>query len=387
MYKKKNRTPALAAGAAVVVLVVLLVLLRTMQGQSGRQRTEEPVTHEALIYKTSGGSIEFDKAWLSEETDREVKLQIEENTMVSLVVHVTEGKVFSEASINEAHNIENTVSFLVNDAEEDSKRINFVMPKEDVIINLSFTDAETDDMDMQPALQEDTEAMSEKEDENTSPYGLKLHGLTVEIISSYNGAFDDRKFLQQLGDQLRIDDPASEYRSVTDVTFATEEYKGEKEEGKVYHYIYLNNDPTWRLLASYFSAEDAYVFTIADEEENQTESKAAENTQAVSYPSAGRGGGASSPARTTEQTVTTSFDIMHVSKTFLKFCGGEEPFYEETFQYVLLKKLTGNIIGTMNSYRIYPEENKAEFTISLNTGGRINGSYNRNTAKFSFKGL
>ena len=31
------------------------------------------------------------------------------------------------------------------------------------------------------------------------PYGLTLHGVTADVITAYNGLFDDRKFLQALG--------------------------------------------------------------------------------------------------------------------------------------------------------------------------------------------
>ena len=89
----------------------------------------------------------------------------------------------------------------------------------------------------------------------------------------------------------------------------------------------------------------------------------------------------------TPVTTTTTFDIMQVSKTFLKYVGNQDRFYEECFQYVLLKGGTGNIVGTMSSYEIFPEKEKAKFTITLSTGGVIEGSYNRKKDAYSFGGL
>ena len=96
------------------------------------------------------------------------------------------------------------------------------------------------------------------------------------------------------------------------------------------------------------------------------------------------GGGYSSGGGTTTET---SLDIMQVSKTFLKYVGGEEPFYSKVFDYVLLKGLTGQIVGTMSSYKIYPDENRADFTITLSAGGAIKGTYRKDKDSFSFKGL
>ena len=55
--------------------------------------------------------------------------------------------------------------------------------------------------------------------------------------------------------------------------------------------------------------------------------------------------------------------------------------------YVLLKGGTGNIVRTMSSYKILPEKEKAKFTITLSTGGTIEGTYNRKKDAYSFKGL
>ena len=240
---------------------------------------------------------------------------------------------------------------------------------------------------------EETEAPVEEIKE--APYGLMLHGLTGQILASYDGAFDDIAFLQALGDDLHISSARSEYRTVTDVYFSDEEYEGEKEDGKVYHYIYFNNDPRWRVLSTYFKKEKTYMFTeLPDEEETETISAAGSDqaSQSAAGTLAGAGAAGTSGAgggysQGESSTSTTTFDIMQVSKTFLKYVGDQDRFYEECFQYVLLKGGSGNIVGTMSSYEIIPEKEKATFTITLSTGGVIEGSYSRKKNAFSFGGL
>ena len=48
---------------------------------------------------------------------------------------------------------------------------------------------------------------------------------------------------------------------------------------------------------------------------------------------------------------------------------------------------TGNIAGTMSSYKILPEKEKAKFTITLSTGGTIEGTCKRKKDACSFGGL
>ena len=48
---------------------------------------------------------------------------------------------------------------------------------------------------------------------------------------------------------------------MTDVTFSTERYAGEADANKIFHYIYFNDDPEWKVLAVYDVQQDAYTFT------------------------------------------------------------------------------------------------------------------------------
>ena len=85
--------------------------------------------------------------------------------------------------------------------------------------------------------------------------------------------------------------------------------------------------------------------------------------------------------------MTTSFDILQVSTNLLKFVGGKDQFYDKVFDYVLKSGKTGELVGTMSSYELQPDQNRALFSIELNTGETIEGTYDKSADKFSFSGL
>ena len=397
MYKKKNRMPIIVTGAAVGALILILLLLSLFTKEKPEAPAEEAVKHEVLIYKATGGSLEFPGSYLNSENDTEVKLSVEEDTMVTFIAKPQAGKIFDGLTINMAKDIKQEISYLVNDAQGDDKRINFVMPHGDVLVNMKFVTEEEQEQEDQreqtPETDPPTETEAGSEAPQGPPYGLTLHGLTGEILASYDGAFDDIAFLQSLGDDLHISSAKSEYRTVTDVYFSDEAYDGEKEDGKVYHYIYFNNDPRWKVLSTYFKNEKTYMFTeIQEEPETEAAANNGNNNSAgistgTSAAAGSTSGTSGSYSQGTPVTTTTTFDIMQVSKTFLKFVGDQDRFYEECFQYVLLKGGAGNIVGTMSSYKILPEKEKAKFTITLSTGGTIEGTYNRKKDAYSFGGL
>lgn len=401
MYKKKDHTPLIITIIAVAAVLLLVAGLTIAKNKGLFDKKEEPETvprHEILIYKSSGGSVRIEGGSNVREYDTQVKLDAAEDEMITLLVTPVEGRTFKDLKINDADNITREESYLVNDANGESKRINFVMPHCDIILNFTFAD---EDM---PETEKETETQTDKE--AGSPYGLKLHGVTAEVIASYNGKFDDASFLTQLGDDLNIGSVMSEYHMVTDVTFSKEAYDGKAESDKVFHYIYFNHDPEWKMLSAYYKRENRYIFMIVKEEdsseegserdEHETEKPEQKNqneggqtaSSAGTVPSAGSvPSDGSSSGMKPGKTTYTEFDIMEVSKTFLKYVGGQDAFYEQTFQYVLLKGLTGHIVGTMSSYEILPDENRATFSITLSSGGTIRGSYDRSSNTFRFKGL
>ena len=287
------------------------------------------------------------------------------------------------------------INYSVLDTETTEKRINFVMPKADVIMNFSFSD--------QMLSYSETET---EETEGIDGYDITLHGVTSEILVSYNGLFDDKEFIRQFGDSLHVDSARSSYSDVTDITFEKRAYDGEQDSDKVYHYIYLNEDMERELLATFFVKEKRYVFSelpeTEKERENETDSPEAAGG-ASGYGASGNGstggsgtittGSAGSSAGSTgasggeTRTVTTSFDILKVSQNLLDYCGGKDKFYDKAFEYVLSKKLTGEIVGTMSSHKIDVEKEEATFEIKLNTGKTIKGTYNKKEKAYSYEGL
>lgn len=401
MYRKKRNNKTLliliAVIAAFAVAMFAAYYLKGRKAAPKMVETEEN-TFTALIYKSVNCDIEYDKKLLEKETSKELKLSIKSGKMVTLVIHPKKNRTFNGISINASEDIDTSYNALVNDADGGSKRVNFVMPDKDILININFAEDATEaEVPVEASASEtQSETQSEIVEPETNPYNLNLHGLTAQILASYNGLFDDQSFLQALGDQLHITSGASDYRGVTDVTFSDEKYTGKAEDGKVYHYVYLNNDPAWKVLATFYKNDKSWLFTEPEPEtqsETQSETTAATDAPVNSSNGAATsgggstGGGSGSGTATAPQTEVTSFDIMNVSSTLMKFCGGQDSFYDQVWKYVLNKKLTGQIVGTMDDYKIDPGSNTATFTISLNTGGTINGTYDKGTGKYSLTGL
>jgi hypothetical protein len=398
MYKKRNNRVLLTLVLLIAGLVAGLIALKAATRPKKPKVTEtETSKHQILIYKSSGGGVEFEQKWLKKETDTELKLSITDGTMVTLLIHPKSGKVLKDVTINETDNVHNNVDYLVNDTGDgDKKRVNFVMPDKDLLMNITYADKETDPAVPAPETEEEPET-TYVEQETETPYNLKLHGLTAEILTSYMGRFNDQAFLQQLGDDLYIRNEASDYRGVRDVTFSGEEYSGPKEKGNVYHYVYFNNDKDFKVLCTYFPQEDRYLFTDPNtalpvsESESKSETAAETTASTASGGSYGGGSGSSADGGSTQTGSTTvtsiSLDIMQVSKNLLEFCGGKERFYDQVFHYVELKGLSGEIVGTMDSYQIDPEKEKAVFSISLSSGQTISGSYSKSSNEFSFTGF
>ena len=375
MYKKRNNRVLLTLVLLIAGLIAGLIILKAATRPKKPQVTEtETSKHQILIYKSSGGGVEFEQKWLKKETDTELKLSITDGTMVTLLIHPKSGKILKDVTLNETDNVHNTVDYLVNDTGDgDKKRVNFVMPDKDILMNITYADKETEPVLPAQETEEEPET-AYVEQETETPYNLKLHGLTAEILTSYMGRFNDQAFLQQLGDDLYIRNEASDYRGVRDVTFSDEEYSGPKEKGNVYHYVFFNNDKDFKVLCTYFPQEDRYLFTDPN------------TALPVSESESQYGGGGSTQTGST--TVTSiSLDIMQVSKNLVEFCGGKDRFYDQVFHYVELKGLSGEIVGTMDSYKIDPEKEKASFSISLSSGQTISGSYNKSSNEFSFSGL
>ena len=396
MYKKKSKLPAVITGVFMVIVFAILIFLNVKKHQNNIPAEEpetEAVSHEVTLYKSSDAEFEFNQEYLKEDAGTATILSIPEDTFVTILVSPKAGKEFKDLDMQDTNL--SRINYSVLDTETTEKRINFVMPKADVIMNFSFSD--------QMLSYSETET---DETEGTDGYEITLHGVTSEILVSYNGLFDDKDFIQQFGDSLHVDSARSSYSDVTDITFEERAYDGEQDSDKVYHYIYLNEDPERELLATFFVKEKRYVFSELPEAEDKekSETDSPESTggtsgygtsgngstgggSMITTGSAGSSSGSTSASGGETRTVTTSFDILKVSQNLLDYCGGKEKFYDKAFEYVLSKKLTGEIVGTMSSHKIDVEKEEATFEIKLNTGKTIKGTYDKKEKAYSYEGL
>ena len=387
MYKKKSYIPIIVTGLAAVMLIAGFFLVTKMTGKPrenpeteiSTEAGEEFPKHQILIHKTNAGTLEFEQKWLQSDSDTKTMLEVEEDTLVSMRVKPMSGKYLESVSIYDAKRVDSTISSVITKLDGGDYNIDFTMPQTDIVMTFQFNNVDV------PTPTPEPEEESELETEGT-PYGLKLHGVTADVITSFNGQFDDKDFLQQLGSALHVDSVRSSYHKVTDVTFSTEEYKEVKDSDKVYYYIYFNDDPNWKVLATYYLNEHTYVFTEPAVEEPETEaapSQAPVSQTSSNAPAANN----ASPASTT--TVVASLDIMAVSSNFLDFTGGSESkFYDEIFDYIVEKKgQKGKLVGTMESYKINPEKQTATIQITLNTGVTVKATYKKEKNTFSFSGI
>ena len=404
MYKKKDKKVTVIAAVVVVAFIAAIYILPGVLGSFGEKKEvqeTEPAEYEVLIHKTDAGRIDIRKSWLKSDGEDETKLSVKPGTLVSLNLTPKANKVLTAVHVVDAKDFNNEIATIVSETKDNTYTIDFSMPEANVVMTFQFETLETEKQEPETTpVPPQTETETEKETEAAgNPYGLTVHGITADIIVSYNGLFDDRDFCQQLGDALHLDSPRSEYYGVTDVTFSQETYKGERDSDKVYYYIYFGEDPERKMLSTYYLKDKSYVFTkyappepeTEDKDDNEGDGSSGDGTvnstgSVVSQGNAGTTGGSYSTG-TQGRTTTTSFDILQVSKVFLDYTGDQERFYSKAFEYVLSKGLTGSITGTMKEYSIDAEKKRAEITITLNTGGSFKATYNKAKNEFSFSGL
>ena len=405
-YKKKRDNKPLILvialiAAAIAVLVGMPIVQNMQRNRNVPQVETQPETimeteipkYSATLYKSSAADLSFEKKYLESDNDNSSVLRIPADDMVMLMLSPKKGWNFEAVQVMN-HDMQD-VQAVTTPNTDGTYRINFVMPASDVIINFSFseipeTEKQTEPV-TEPQTQPETESESESETEG-SPYGLKLHNLTADIISSYNGQFDDTSFLQQLGDALHPDDASSQYYGVSDVYFSPDAYTGEKENDKVYYYIYFNEDPSWKLLSTYYLQEGTYTFTQPPQE---TEPQTAEQPQTTApLTTAAVPAGTTSAAPVTTQPtqpitelITTSLDITSVSTNFLDYVGGQDTFYDEIFDYVCDEGVVGEMTGTMNTFSIDQTAQTAKAEFSMSDGSTIKVTYDKSSGTFEFSGL
>ena len=397
MYKKKDKKVMVIAAAVVVIFIAVIYIIPNFSaifGGGEKQEETEITEYEVLIHKTDAGRIDVKKSLLKQDGDTETKLAAAPGTLVSLSVTPKANKVLESVSVVDAKDFANEYGTIINETKENTYTVDFSMPETDVVMTFRFSTIETEKPE--PETKETKEETESETKEEGNPYGLTVHGITADLITSFNGQFDDRDFCQQLGDALHLDSPRSEYYGITDVTFSRDPYTGPKDSDKVYYYIYFGEDPDWKMLSTYYLKDQSYLFTkyaqpeTDETEEGDDEGSADDGSASSSSYSQGSTGGTAGSSYTVPsggKTTVASFDILRVSKVFLDYTGDQEAFYSQAFDYVLSKGLTGSITGTMSSYEIDPEKKTAQITIKLNNGKSFKATYSKEKNSFSFSGL
>lgn len=403
-YKKKRDNKPLILVivliAAAIAALVGLPLIQNMQNSRNVPQVEtQPETiveteipkYTATLYKSSAAELSFEKKYLESDSDSSSVLKIPVDDMVMIMLSPKKGWNFEAVQVMD-HDMQDVQAVTTQNADG-TFRINFVMPASDVIINFTFSEIPQTEKQTEPVMEPQTQPVTETESESEtegSPYGLKLHNLTADIISSYNGQFDDTSFLQQLGDSLHPDDNSSQYYGVTDVYFSPDAYTGEKENDKVYYYIYFNEDPSWKLLSTYYLQEGTYTFTQPPQEtETQTETPqtTAPLTTAAAPAATTAAPVTTQPTQPVTELITTSLDLTSVSTNFLDYVGGQDNFYDEIFDYVCESGAEGALTGTMDTFSIDQSSQTASAAFSLSDGSTINVTYDKSSGTFNFSGL
>lgn len=403
-YKKKRDNKPLILVivliAAAIAALVGLPLIQNMQNSRNVPQVEtQPETiveteipkYTATLYKSSAAELSFEKKYLESDSDSSSVLKIPVDDMVMIMLSPKKGWNFEAVQVMD-HDMQDVQAVTTQNADG-TFRINFVMPASDVIINFTFSEIPQTEKQTEPVTEPQTQPVTETESESEtegSPYGLKLHNLTADIISSYNGQFDDTSFLQQLGDSLHPDDNSSQYYGVTDVYFSPDAYTGEKENDKVYYYIYFNEDPSWKLLSTYYLQEGTYTFTQPPQEtETQTETPqtTAPLTTAAAPAATTAAPVTTQPTQPVTELITTSLDLTSVSTNFLDYVGGQDNFYDEIFDYVCESGAEGALTGTMDTFSIDQSSQTASAAFSLSDGSTINVTYDKSSGTFNFSGL
>ncbi len=281
------------------------------------------------------------------------------------------------------------------------------MPGASVFVNLSFGDPE-------------------ESQKNGLEYALVLEEVPESVKRDFKGKFNAVSFLNSLGSSFAIGTAGSIYSDVKEAAFVTKPYTGDAQQGHIYHYLIFNGDDEWLILSDYDLASGVYLFRdIRQEKENEAQAESEkrqeseeqarreseEAAQRASEEAARREseqaerratgdtelGSNEDPFLNDEPTKTeperevlpqgSSFSIDNIPTAFTRYVGGKEGFFQKVYGYVLASDRTGDITGTFESYKINKGKHSASFTITLDTGGKIEGKYSKDNGEYSFSGL
>jgi|GEM_PF-3570110 len=229
-------------------------------------------------------------------------------------------------------------------------------------------------------------------------YDLTLEGLTDAILESYRGDFNEALFLNALGDYFAISDEGSQLHDAATVTFI-DEASEDPSFNVVSHYIIINGDSDRKVLSCYTLEAKQYGFYIVEAKKKEvasevlpapaSETAAATGSQAINNQDTVGTGNASNNAanHTPEQsTIQSTFNLSNVSTVFIKYTGDGDAFFQAVHDYIFSRGYTDVKEGTFSSLEIDTDNRQATFTIRLDNGVDIHGTYQKDSRSYSFSG-
>ena len=425
--RKTNKKAVIITAAAAVVIVALLVILNTtlsnrtqkaidMSSQTGTEpETEAKRYLHMTLYQSDAGAVTFNPAALLSTDEQKAVYSVTAQGEVELQIQPVEGKLFESAEVK-------TSNFMLAAYDVTDKGIRFVMPKQDVFVTVSYrddeewlarqTEAPTEpptelvtepitEAPAEPLTEPITEPMTERKTEIPETelvtealvydsYNISLFGADLERVKEFGNPFRADRFLNSLGQAFTVRVPESYYFGLKKVSFS--EQMPEQEDGCIKRYVYLEEDPSWLILATYYPITDTYLFSdTTGRADMKPETEPVVTAQ--EEVNIGDGGGsfpAPAPVSgyTAPQTVTTTttMTLQNVSTVFLGFVEDSQDFSNQVTNYVFNRGLTGNLTCDFAAYEIDPEAQTATFSIILSTGGTISGTFDKNRNAYSFNG-
>ena len=431
---RQLRFVALGVIAAFVLIVLLAVVAtRRMAAASGSgtesaesaSLTSEPEKPEEYEITLSGlASGEYVETSLKEKTAGSRTYLAEEGSSVALMCKLGALRYLSGASVDAVIEGELTeVPYSIA-----GNRVEFTMPEGNVRVRFYIANGS-----------ENTDSKDESADESrisyiseTRHYDVKVEGLTEELRQRMIGKFNDDDFVNALGKALSLNDPMSAYRDVNTVTFTGEE--GDSPLGNmVILPAYLNHDEARKITLLFNSEYAAYNFNVSGEAavpveptpivhaESSTEAAEAPETAQTVNESEEPQESPQSPQETHEtapeptQAPTTaptaapepqpepqpqpqpqivqetvvysepeasgSFGLDGIPNAFASQLRDQNSFFNQVYDYVYANYPSASQ-GNFGSYQVNGAS--ISFTINLNTGNTIAGTYDINSGNVNF---
>ena len=427
---RQLRLVAVGVVAAFILIVVLAVVVtRRMTAAPDAGGTESPDSSTALMepevikYEISVSGLasgEYIETDLEEYPYSSKTYQAAEGDEVTLTCVPGAGRSLSSASVDAVidGNL-NEVPYSIA-----GSRIEFTMPAGNVRVRFYIINR-PDDSSVTNEDENGDESRASYISE-TRHYDVKVEGLTEELRQRMIGKFSDDDFVNALGKALSLDDPMSAYRDVNTVTFTGEE--GDSPLGNmVILPAYLNHDEARKITLLLNSEYAAYNFNVSGEaavpveptpivhaesateaaEAPETEQPVNESGEPQESPQSPQEAHETAPEPTqaptaaptaapepqpqpqqvqetvvySEPEASSSFGLDGIPNAFAAQLRDQNSFFNQVYDYVYAHYPSASQ-GNFGTYQV--NGTSISFTINLNTGNTIAGTYDINSGTVNF---